>query len=331
MQLKGAKAIKKICIYGVGGVGGYFGGKIAHKLSQSDSDDHEVYFVARGQHLAAIQEKGLILNTDDQRHLVCKPTLAAEDFKELPQVDLVFVCVKSYDLDSVIEQISGKVSNDTIIIPLLNGADIYERIRSKMSTGLVLPACVLVGVHIEEPGVVSQKGGSGTILFGKDPQSADVMPANVLEFFDHVGIKYQWIDDPYPAIWEKYIFIAPFALVTASSGKVLGEVMEDMILRDQVRDIMQEVALIAKLEGVALRDTIVEESLNKANDFPYETKTSFQRDYEQAGKRNEADLFGGTILRLGKKHSISTPVTERIYSHIRSNVQSADCIAYYMD
>lgn len=311
---KGVKDITSICVFGVGGVGGYFGGKIAHQLARINAGDRQMYFVARGQHLAVIQEKGLTLHTDEQRSLVCKPTLATDNFSELPEVDLIFVCVKSYDLDSAIEQISGRVGKDTIVIPLLNGADIYERIRSKMSTGLVLPACVFVGVHIEEPGVVAQKGGSGTILFGKDPQNPDVIPENVLEFFDYAGIKYQWIDDPRPAIWEKYIFIAPLALVTAYSGKVLGEVMEDQVLRGQVTDIMREVELIAKYEGVALRDTIVEESLNKASGFPYETKTSFQRDYEQAGKKNEADLFGGTIVRLGKKHGIPTPVAERIYS-----------------
>lgn len=263
----------------------------------------------------------MTLNTDNQRGLICRPTLATDNFKDLPKVDLIFVCVKSYDLDSAIEQISGRVDSDTIVIPLLNGADIYERIRSRMDAGLVLPACVFVGVHIEEPGVVSQKGGSGTILFGKDPKHPGIVPENVLEFLNYVGIKHQWIDDPRPAIWEKYIFIAPFALVTAYSGKVLGNVIQDQALREQVRDIMREVALIAEHEGVVLRDTIVEESLDKANDFPYETKTSFQRDYEKAGKKNEADLFGGTILRLGKKHGISTPVTERIYSYIQSRKQ----------
>lgn len=319
----GMRDIKRVCIYGVGGVGGYFGGKIAHKLAQINKGDYEVYFVARGEHLAAIKENGLILHTDDRHDLVCKPTLATDNFTELPDPDLILVCVKSYDLDPVIEQISGKVGSDTIVIPLLNGADIYERVRSKMDAGIVLPACVFVGVHIKEPGTVSQKGGSGTILFGKDPKHPDFIPANVLEFFDYMDVKYQWADDPRPAIWEKYIFIAPFALVTAYSGKVLGEVMQDQTLRDQVRDIMAEVALVAKHEGVVLRDTIIEESLNKANDFPYETKTSFQRDYEQAGKRNEADLFGGTILRLGKKHGIPTPMTERIYSYIQTDMRSS--------
>ncbi len=324
MRHKGMREIKNICIYGMGGVGGYFGGKIANKLVAADDGPYHVYFVARGEHLAAIKEKGLTLHTDDRHELVCKPTLATDNIEELPQLDLILVCVKSYDLDLAIERISAKVDSDTIVIPLLNGADIYERIRSKMDGGLVFPACVFVGVHIKAPGVVSQKGGSGTILFGQDPKRPDFIPVNVLEFFDYAGIKHQWIDDPRPAIWEKYIFIAPFALVTAYSGKVLGEVMQDHALKDQVRDIMEEVALIARHEEVALRDTIIEESLNKANDFPYDTKTSFQRDYEQAGKRNEADLFGGTIVRLGKKHGIPTPATARIYSYIQGNMQSAN-------
>jgi 2-dehydropantoate 2-reductase len=187
-----------------------------------------------------------------------------------------------------------------------------------MDTGVVLPACVFVGVHVEEPGTIVQKGGSGTILFGKDPKHPELIPENVFKLFEKAGIKYQWLDDPRPAIWEKYIFIAPFALVTAYSGKTLGEVMTSQQLKGQVKDIMGEVALIAAHEGVDLGDALIEESLEKANGFPYETKTSFQRDYEQKGKPHEADLFGGTILRLGKKHGIPTPATERIYAYIQS-------------
>lgn len=308
------KEIKSICVYGVGGVGGYFGGKIAHRLNQAENKNYQLYFIARGSHLQKIKENGLILNTDEQRGLVCKPTLAAEKIDEIPEVDLILVCVKSYDLEPVIDDIGKNIGNSTIIIPLSNGVDIYQRIRSVLTRGIVLPACVYVGSHIEKPGVVTQSGGDGVILFGRDPKNPDITPTQVLDFFGYTGINYKWLDNSFPAVWEKFIFIAAFGLVTAYSGEPLGRVVGEPVLKNQVKGIMAEIVLLARCEGVDLRETIISESLEKANNFPCETKTSYQRDIEQNKEQNEGDLFGGTIIRMGKKHGVPTPVTENIYT-----------------
>lgn len=308
--------IKKICIYGIGGVGGYFGGKIAHKISQEANNDLEVFFIARGSHLHEIKENGLVLNTDKQAGLVCRPTLAAEKLAELPKPDLILVCVKGYDLAEVTQDIENNIHENTIIIPLLNGVDIYQRIKGALTKGIVLPACVYVATHIEKPGFITQKGVDGKILFGKAPQHPDFLPAEVTEFFDDMGIQYQWFDNSFPIIWEKYLFIAAFALVTASSGKSLGKVIADSILNEQVKSIMNEIVTIARHEGVDLKETVVAETMEKAKTFPCEARTSFQRDIEQNKPQNEGDLFGGTIIRMGRKNGVPTPVTEKIYNAI---------------
>jgi len=309
-------SLHTICILGLGGVGGYFGGQMAYRLAQQPDSGKRVYFLARGAHLQEIRQHGLILNTVTHTGRVCQPTLATDTLADIPTPDLYLVCVKSYDLDAVLQAIRPKMYPHTIILPLLNGVAIYDRIRAVMTTVIVLPACVYVGTHIERPGVVTQQGGNGNILCGPDPQHPDSDPRDLLELFDACQLKLTWNADPSPAIWEKFMFIAAFGLVTASSGKTLGAVMADAAARDMTRQVMQEIAVIAQRKGVRLPDKIVAEALAKAQNFPPEMKTSYQRDVETPGKRNESDLFSGAILRLGQTFNVPTPVTARLAAAI---------------
>jgi len=311
--------IKKVCIYGVGGVGGYFGCKIASKINKREETNYEIYFIARGEHLEAIKCNGIEVITPEQT-TVGIPTIATNDINEVPNPDLFLLCVKSYNLDEVVKAIRSKVNKKTVIMPLLNGADIYDRIRKNLNNGIVLPACVFVGTHIQKAGVISQSGGDGKILFGKDPKFPVFNADNVIRFLNDMGINYQWNDDPYPSIWSKYIFIASFGLVTVFTGKTLGEIMEDKKAKELVYGIMQEIYIIARKKGVELSENIIDESINKANNFPYDTKTSYQRDVEDKGKVNEGDLYGGTIIREGKALGISTSVTKLIYSEIQNRL-----------
>ena len=308
--------INNICIAGVGGIGGYFGGIIARAVRERKDSAGHVSFIARGDHLEKIRNEGLILKTVRGDRLICKPDLATDDVQHVPPPDLCLICVKSYDLADMTQRLSGIVTSNTLIIPLLNGVDIYERIRLRLTKGIVLPACVYIGSSIEEPGVITQQGGTGLILCGKDPQMSDFDPQGLRAFFDGMGLSFRWNEDPYPDIWEKYVFIAPFGLVTACSGKTIGGVFADDDLKETTRLIMEEIVSIARKRGVSLPDDIVTQSLEKANNFPYETKTSYQRDIEAGRERNEGDLFGETIITMGRQHGIATPVTERVFGDI---------------
>lgn len=313
------QSIKKICVYGIGGVGGYFGGKIAHAINSNTENNYECHFIARGKHLEVIQRDGITV-ISPERTIVGMPTRATDDINEVSEVDLFLLCVKSYDLNVVVKSIESKVKNTTIVLPLLNGADIYDRIRMHLDTGIVLPACVFVGTHIQKPGVIEQNGGDGRILFGKDPKYNDFSPDNMIRTFNDMGINCQWDDNPFPAIWRKYIFIAAFGLVTVHTGKCLGEIMENDTDKRTVREIMQEIYDISKGKGIELPPDIIDESINKANHFPYDTKTSYQRDVESKGNINEGDLYGGTIIKEGKALGIPTPVTSSIYAEIESKL-----------
>ncbi|MFA6621063.1 MAG: 2-dehydropantoate 2-reductase [Candidatus Caldatribacteriota bacterium] len=310
-----SKEIKNVCVYGIGGVGGYFGGRIAHKINTENLNDMEVYFIGRGEHLKYVQEHGLKLITDNDE-FNCFPNIATDNIRRIPTPDLYLLCVKGYDLENAVSAISKNVSSHTIIIPLLNGVDIYERIREKLQKAIVTPAAVYVSSSIEIPGTVRQKGQEGQIVFGKDPEYQKYNYQPIAEYFKQIGIKASWFENPYPAIWEKYIFIAPFSLVTAYAGKTIGEVLGDEKLRTLTEQIMNEVILIGNAKNVDFAENIVEETIKKAQGFPYETKTSFQRDYEKGNARHEGDIFGGTLIRMAEENNITVPVIKEIYNKL---------------
>lgn len=308
--------LKTIWIYGTGGVGGFFGGKMAYALRQGHHSETRVYFIARGKHLEEIRAHGLTLNTPTEKGLICTPAGATDNPSDLPAPDLVLLCVKSYDLENALDVLAERVSDTTVILPLLNGVDIYDRVQAALPRSTVFPGCVYVGTHIEKPGTITQNGGEGAILFGPDPGHSRRSADEVIQLFELCGIKHRWNIDPFPAIWEKYMFIAPFGMVCAASGKTLDEVMAAPELKNVVTAIMREVEAIARARGVQLAPDIVERSLAKAASFPAGTKTSFQRDVERGGK-NEGDLFGGTILRIAGLRDIPTPATFRVYQMLQ--------------
>lgn len=305
-----------IGIIGVGGVGGYFGGKLAWLLN-NNRDDLKIYFFARGGHLAEIKKNGLLLSTKDEGEFTVIPTLATDNMNDIPDLDLCLLCVKGYDLDNVLKAVKGKLKPGTKIIPLLNGVDIYERVRRVVSDAIIYPACVYVGTHIERYGKVTQNGGACTILFGKDPAHMQEYPQSIIDLFIAAGIKHTFFDDVYPEVWGKYIFIAAYGMVTASESKTLGQVIEDDDSSIRVKGIMTEIKRIAEKKCINLSENIVEESYHKGKNFPYEAKTSFQRDFELKDKSNESELFGDTIIRLGKEVDVDTPITQSVNERLR--------------
>ena len=206
-----------IAVIGIGGVGGYFGGKIA-KLAEKESD-LKVFFIARGAHLAEIIQNGLTLDSSEGV-IKCRPTMATDRIEDLPSFDICLICVKGYDLADAVKRLAPKITDKTVILPLLNGVDIYERIRAVIKNGIVLPSCVYVGTQISKPGTVFQRGGEASIIFGNDPLH-DEGPDLLVEILAKAGIQYKWTSDPDVEIWSKFVFIASFGLVTTNYNKTI--------------------------------------------------------------------------------------------------------------
>jgi len=308
-----------IAIIGVGGVGGYFGGKLCRLVATQSA---KVFFVARTKHLEVIRAQGLTVRTEKEGDWICKPSFATDRLNDLPQLDVCFICVKVFDLHNILVQLQSNITANTIIIPLLNGIDICDRIRKVLSVGRIFPACVYIGAHIAEPGVVIQKGGACQIQIGSEHRNVDTCPQLLVDIFQQSGIQYQWHKDVYPEIWRKFIFIAAFGMVTAVFDKTMGEVLESHILSSYVSSIMCEIIDVARYLGMDMKAIHYKEIYAKGKDFPFGAKTSFQRDYECASKPDERDLFGATILRLAQKGGIRTPAVMELTKKLSQKIIS---------
>jgi 2-dehydropantoate 2-reductase len=314
------EAVKSIVVIGIGGVGGYFGGKIAYNIKKNNNKEYQIYFIARGSHLNAVKEKGLILKTADQRTLICNPQNIFENVNEISQIDIIILAVKSYDLESAIGLIKPKVAKNTIILPLLNGIDIYERIRKTIKSGIVLPSCVYISSHIEKPGIVIHRIGKELIIIGPDPKRKEFYPAVLLDAFKLFDINYKWTTEVDTAIWEKYLFIASYAMVTALYNKSMGEVYNDPTLKNTTMQIMFEIYNIGKVKGIGFNEFSIEKAINKASDLPSETKTSFQLDIAHKGARNESNIYAETIIRMSQETGIAIPVTIKIHQELLKQI-----------
>lgn len=300
----------RAAIVGLGGVGGYYGGKLA--LQYADSPEHRVIFIARGAHLKAIQESGLRLATVEGE-FTAVPAMATDSPGDAGPFDLVLFCVKSYGLEEAARLIKGNVHDRTVIVPLLNGVNMAERLRAVLPKGILLGGCVYISTRIEGPGAVRQVGGSCQLIFGPE-KGADTAPFLPVErFLKDAGIQAELVPDIRTPLWTKYVFIDPMAGLTAMLGKAFGEILEDGEGKRMLEALMREVAAVAKAQGVALPEDIVPATIAKAALFPKGTKTSFQLDYEK-GSAVELDIFTGYMVAAGKKLGIPVPVHEQVHA-----------------
>ena len=303
----------KIGIVGIGGVGGYFGGKLAKEYG--NSGQHEIIFIARGEHLSAIKKNGLKLFTREGDY-VARPTLVTDNPAEAGVFDLVFFCVKSYSLRSSANQISGNINKETVMIPLLNGVEIAARLHSILPQTSIVQGCVYISSLIEKPGVVRQAGGACKLILGTDDQSSNQYQY-ILDILLQAKINAELTDKISTALWTKYLLICPLAGLTSATNKTFGEIMENADLRERLRKTIEEVKSIANARKIELPEDIVDKTLESISRFAYDTKTSMQIDRER-GKDTEIDIFTNYIIKSGKELKISTPLHDGIHSQLKT-------------
>jgi 2-dehydropantoate 2-reductase len=303
----------RIGIIGIGGVGGYYGGKLA--LKYAGSGEHEIIFFARGAHLAAIRKDGLKLVTVDGEY-TAKPTLATDKPAEMGVLDLALFCTKSYGLEDAARAIAGNLRDGSVVLPLLNGVDISDRLQSVLPKGTVLYGGVFISSALQGPGVVKQVAGTGQLFFGP-AKKADVEKYRPIEaLLQGAGIKAELSADALLPLWTKYIFIGPMAGVTSLSGKAFGEVLGDAESRAMVEGMMKEVEAVARKKGVNFPPDIVQSSIGKAAAFSPATKTSMQLDYER-GNKTELDIFIAYVVQAGKELGIPVPLHVKVYAELK--------------
>ena len=307
---------KHIVIIGLGGVGGYFGFKI-NQTNETDKKQH-ISFVARAKTYETVKEKGLTLLSSEHRNSVTKPDAIFQNISEIHNPDLVFICVKEYDLENVCNQLSKVIKKDAILLPMMNGADIYDRIRKIIPNNIILPSCVYIASHIKEKGIVEHKGKAGKLIFGKDPKNTSENIDWIVNLIKSSKIDFEFKENSLVDIWTKFIFIASFGLITAKYNSSIGAVCSIELQKEEATKIMVEIKLIADKKGIYLQDDIISKTFEKASTFPPKTPTSLQLDVNSGKDDNELKLFAGAIINYGKEMNIHTPFTESVYQEIKA-------------
>jgi 2-dehydropantoate 2-reductase len=288
----------KIAVVGAGGIGGYFGGLLAHAGA-------DVTFIARGAHLEALQRDGLRLTTSHGDYTI--PVRATDDPAAVGPVDLVLFCVKSQDTEEAAAAIRPLVRDDTAVLSLQNGVDNEEKIAAILGRGVVLGGVARIEAAIVEPGVVMQAGRARSIELGALRPEDRPVAERVYQELARGGFPVKLVDDTRYALWDKFYFLASIAGTTALARATIREIVDWPPTRQLFVDALNEAIAIARAEGVDLGAGAVERALRIADSAHETMRTSMERDLSR-GRRLEVEALNGVIVRLGERHGIATPV-----------------------
>jgi len=293
----------RVAVIGSGGVGGYVGGRLAKA-------GHEVAFLSRSAHLRALREHGLRVKSTDGDFDI--PLVTASDrADELGPADLFLFTVKTYDTDTAAALLKPLLRPGSTVLTLQNGIDNHERIDAVVGDGVALPGTIRIESTIVEPGVIAHTSPVHLVRFGEvsgagAPQSERV--ERLRAAFDEAGLKTSVPRDMRFDLWSKFLQIVSFAGLTTLARANLGEILASLELTETYLAIMNEVAAVAKAEGVDLGADAAEKQLTAMRGMHPGFKSSMQRDLER-GKRLEVEALTGVLVKLGAKHDIPTPVT----------------------
>jgi len=297
----------RIVVMGTGGTGGYFGAKLARA-------GEDVTFVARGAHLEAIRARGLrVKSAIDGEWVVQAP--AVERLDGLPPADLVLFCVKSFDTDSAGEAIKPVVGLGTGVLPVQNGVDNEERLERILGPGHVMGGVAQVLATIEAPGVVSHRF-LGRIVFGEMDGLPSERARAFLQACERAGIQAQISANMLRALWEKYVFIAAHAGMTALTRSPAGIVRAVPETRAMYRLILGEMVALGNVAGAGLDTGLVDTSMGMLDNLGAAFTSSLHHDLAE-GKRLELEALHGHAVRLGERHGIPTPMLFAVYAALK--------------
>ncbi len=292
-------------IIGAGGVGGYFGGKISNS-------GQKVTFLVRGKHLEAIRTKGLQVHSIDG-DFVTHPFLTTDTITDVDKADLILICTKSWQVKEATAQLQPILKENTIVIPLQNGADNAEKVLSVLDKNHVVGGLCKIYSKIEAPGVISHFGHTPEIIFGElDKHKTDRL-LRVKQIFDKAGFSNRISDDIHVDIWSKFMFITTVSGLGALTRATIGEMYASIELRAILRATATEIYEVASAKGVAMSPTSVDGIMTFISKQPFDATASTQRDIME-GRPSELDNFNGFIVEEGKKLDIQTPANLFIYS-----------------
>ncbi|MEE4607901.1 MAG: 2-dehydropantoate 2-reductase, partial [Desulfobacteraceae bacterium] len=295
----------RIAVFGTGGVGGYFGGRLAQA-------GHHVTFIARGAHFEAIRRDGLRVESIAGDFHVA-PANATEDPAAVGAVDLVLVGVKAPQVPAAARAMRPMVDADTVVLPLQNGVEAADQLAEVLGQDPVVGGLCKLIAMIGEPGQIRHLGMPPQIVFGELDNRPSERIARIKSLFDGCqGVQAQVAEDIHAALWGKFLFIAAFSGVGAVTRVPAGVMRSVPETRQLIQEAMGEIRELALARGVRLADDVVARSMAAVDALPPEGIASMQRDI-MAGRPSELSAQNGAVVRLARDVGIAVPVNDFLY------------------
>jgi len=306
-----------IAILGSGAVGGYYGAKLAVA-------GHRVCFVARGAHLAAIRERGLEVRSPLGDFIARGQ--AEADSSRIGPVDLVIVAVKTYDNETALPLLPPLIGDSTVVLTLQNGVDSVDEVAGIVGADAVLGGSAYVATALSAPGLIEQTGVHRKVVFGEvfgEHVDLTTRVTRVRDAFVDADIDVEaWPNARIP-LWEKFIYLAPFAGFTGSARISIGPLWSDPDTRSVFLTAVREVERVARAERVAVSADVIDKVTGYMEALPPSTRSSLLIDLSQ-GKPIEVEALQGSVVRRGRQHGIDTPILSTLYAVLKPYARGAD-------
>jgi len=287
-------------------VGGYFGGRLARA-------GLDVTFVARGEHLVALKQNGLsvksILGDFHLSQVKVCPSIA-----EIGPVDLVLVCTKAWQIRDIRNDLRLIVHPKTVVLPLENGVLAADELAEAIDRSNIVGGLCRIISKIEAPGVINHLGVTPTIVFGELDKSRTQRLGLIKETLDRAGIKAHISDDIEADVWRKFISICVSGLL-AVTRTTYGELRELKETRRMMIELLTEVYQLSQRMGIKVEPDFVDRTVSFIDTFPYDSTSSLTRDVWE-GKPSEIEYQNGTVVRLGERYGVETPINRFVYYSI---------------
>ncbi len=295
----------KIAMMGSGGVGGFFGGRLAHA-------GYDVSFVARGAHLAAMRARGLTIENEPQGNIQVPRVRATDDPAAIGPVDIVVVSVKLWDTEKAARQIRPLLGPRTGVLSLQNGVVKDDILRRELGEPPVMGGVGYVATHIARPGVIHQVGTMQRIVLGEYDGRRSERAELLVEALKKSGVTAELSGDVRRAIWEKFVFLSALAGTTTAMRTTIGPIRQDPRTRAFLLDLMREAVAVGRAHGVALPEDYAEQRLAFADGLPADMTSSMHHDLER-GNPLEVEWLSGAIVRLGEAKGVPTPANRAVW------------------
>jgi len=305
----------RIVVYGSGGVGGYFGLRLAEAGNQ-------VHFIARGAHLEHIRDNGFEL-VSPKGNFLLKNVLASSQSGqiEFDEIDLVIFACKTFQLKTAAEEIAPFVGGNTLLLPLLNGVESPEILSSVFGSENVLGGLCRIISKIDGPGRIAHLDVEPSVVFGELNGVHSSRAEGVQSVFSKAGIQIKLSDHIEKEMWTKFMFISSISALGALVRAPIG-VLRQGYLRTVIRATLEEIYDLARVKGVPLNSRIIDKQMEIIDLQDDLTTASLQRDIMQ-GRPSELESQNGAVVRMAKKLGVKTPWNEMIYELLRPQVEDS--------